>query len=238
MTLTTSQHGAPLVRPNLTTDLVRALVEMIGERSLTPGMKLDSQRDLAAHFGVAVPTMREALRRLEGMGVVDFRHGSGIYVGQNFNRSVIPNIALPEPTTDRLVELIEARALLEPVLAARAAELCDPESVAYLEALVDQAHHHLEHQDERLWKVNIDIHRAIAAAAGNRIIDDVFDSLLSIHAEDQRRILLLHGDPQTDFAEHVEIVRLIAAGNVEEVTDLMRRHLLDVAKAISTTNTA
>lgn len=221
-----------LVRANLSSDLVTAVVQMIGERGLERGMKLDSQRDLAAHFGVAVPTMREALRRLEGMGVLSFRHGSGIYVGENFNRSVVPNIALPTADTQRLVELIEARALIEPAIAAEAAQARAPEGIAHLQQQLDLARDCLARQDPQLWKVNVDLHRAIAAVAGNRIVEEVLDSLLLIHAEDQRQILHLHGDPQADFAEHEQIVHLISTGKAKQATELMREHLMDVARAI------
>lgn len=198
-------------------------------------MKLDSQRVLAARFGVAVPTMREALRRLESMGMLSFRHGSGIYVGVNFNRSVVPNIALPSPDTDRLVELIEARALIEPAIAAEAAKTRKPEGTARLEQLLSLARESLERQDPQLWRVNVDLHRAIAAVAGNRIVEEVLDSLLLIHAEEQRQILHLHGDPQADFEEHEQIVRLIGEGRAQQATELMRRHLLDVVEAIRST---
>lgn len=232
MTATTPHGSSHLTRSSLSSDLVSAVVQMISDRGLSSGEKLDSQRDLAEHFGVAVPTMREALRRLEGMGVLAFRHGSGIYVGTNFNRSVVPNAVLPPADTDRLVELVRARSILEPSIAARAAETREPEGIARLERLVEEAATSLEHGDGRLWKINVDIHRAVAAAAGNRIVEEVLDSLLLLHAEDQRRILVLHGDPHADLAEHRKLVRLIIAGRADEVSELMRRHLLDVAEAI------
>jgi len=229
----TEMSQGPLPRTTLTSDLAAAVVRMVEERGLQPGMKLDSQRELAAHFGVAVPTMREALRRLEGLGMLSFRHGSGIYVGPNVNRSVVPNGVLPPADRQRLVELVDARALIEPAIAERAAEVRDPEGIARLEAVLAEARDALERGDDSLWRINIDLHRAVAAAAGNRIAAEVLDSLLLIHAEDQRRILALHGDPETDLAEHAEIVRLIVAGRPKEVTRVMRRHLTDVAGAIS-----
>lgn len=234
--MSTSPHQSQLARSNLSSDLVTAVVQMIGDRGLERGMKLDSQRDLAAHFGVAVPTMREALRRLEGMGVLAFRHGSGIFVGENFNRSVVPNIALPVPDTERLVELVEARALVEPAIAAQAATTRDPQAITRLEQQLELARDGLARQDPQLWKVNVDLHRTIAAVAGNRIVEEILDSLLLIHAEDQRQILLLHGDPQADFDEHEQIVRLISEGKAEQATELMRDHLMDVARAIRAPN--
>src|SRR5699024_12803213 len=137
----------------LSSDLVSAVVQMISDRGLSAGEKLDSQRDLAEHFGVAVPTMREALRRLEGVGVLAFRHGSGIYVGPNVNRSGVPNAVPPPADTDRLVGLIRARAILEPGIAAQAAETRDPGGMARLERLVAEAATSLERGAGMLWRI-------------------------------------------------------------------------------------
>lgn len=228
---TTPAPGRPS-RANLTSDLVGAVARMIGERSLEPGMRLDSQRDLAAGFGVAVPTMREALRQLEGMGVLELRHGSGIYVGRNVNRSVVPNIALPPADREHLVELVEARALIEPAIAARAAEVRSPAAVARLKELLTQAREAVVRREENLWRVNIDLHRAVAAAAGNGLVGEILDSLLLIHAEEQRQILHLHGDPESDLDEHTELVRLVVAGHADAAAAAMRHHLAAVVAAI------
>ncbi|PFG44975.1 GntR family transcriptional repressor for pyruvate dehydrogenase complex [Georgenia soli] len=224
----------PVTRATLTSTLVAAVVDMISEQGLTPGMKIGPQRELAARFGVAVPTMREALRRLEGLGILSFKHGSGIYVGENFDRSVLPNAVAPRADRQQLIELTEARVVIEPAIAGQAAAVRAPGGLALLEEHLADARRCLELNDDRLWKVNIDLHRAIGATAGNRIIEEVLDSILLIHAEEQRQILVLHGDPDADHAEHEEIVRLITAGRVKEVSELMRRHLIDVVGAIST----
>lgn len=223
-----------MTRATLTSTLVAAVVDMISEQGLTAGMKIGPQRELAARFGVAVPTMREALRRLEGLGILSFKHGSGIYVGENFDRSVLPNAVAPRADRQQLIELTEARVVIEPAIAGQAAAVRAPRGLALLEEHLTDARRCLEMKDDRLWKVNIDLHRAIGATAGNRIIEEVLDSILLIHAEEQRQILVLHGDPEADHAEHEEIVRLITAGKAKEVSDLMRRHLIDVVGAIST----
>ncbi|AYY13722.1 FadR family transcriptional regulator [Actinobacteria bacterium YIM 96077] len=223
----------PLARFTLSSSLVTAVVDMIHEQGLEAGMKIGPQRELAARFGVALPTMREALRHLEGLGILSFQHGSGIYVGENFNRSVMPNAVRPRADRERLVELTQARVLIEPPIAEQAAAVREPRGIELLEQTLDDARQCLESGDERLWKVNIDLHRAIGATAGNRIIEEVLDSILLIHADDQRQILAIHGDPNADHAEHEEIVRLISAGRSEEVGEVVRRHLVDVVGAIS-----
>lgn len=227
-------EGGPFPRATLTSDLVGAVVRTIRDQGLLPGMRLGTQRDLAARFGVAVPTMREALRQLQALGVLTIRHGSGIYVSEHVNRSILPNMVLPKAGREQLIELLEARRLLEPAVAAHAAVVRAPEGIERLEQLLGEAKACLSRGDDRLWRVNVDLHRAIAACVGNRIVTDIVDSVLLVHADEQRQILVLHGDPDADHAEHEEIVRLITAGAAEEVEELMRRHLTNVAGAVRT----
>jgi GntR family transcriptional repressor for pyruvate dehydrogenase complex len=181
--------------------------------------------------------MREALRRLEGLGILSFRHGSGIYVGENHNRSVLPNAALPRADRERLVELTEARVLIEPAIAERAAVVRDPVGLARLTELLEDARLCIEAGDDRLWRVNVDLHRAIGATAGNAIVAEVLDVILLIHAEDLREILVLHGDPEADHDDHAELVRLISEGRADLAGDRMRQHLTDVVDAIRPSRT-
>jgi len=227
----TTESGR-FARPNLSGNLADAVTQMIGDAGLVAGERIGTQRDLAARFGVAVPTMREALRRLEGIGILSFRHGSGIYVGTNYNRSVLPNALMPPADRDRLVELVQARVLIEPAIARQAATVQAPAAMERLAGLLAEAHRCLTTEDERLWRVNVDLHRAIADVADNRIVAEVLDAILLLHAEDQRRILTLHGDPEADYEEHEELVRLIQAGAADEVDQRMREHLTGVVGAI------
>lgn len=220
-------------RRSLSNDLAAAVAAMVHEQSLGPGAQLESVKALAARFGVAVPTMREALRQLEAMGGVRLRHGSGVYVGENVHRMVLPNPLSPKPTGDRLIELLQARRVIEPPIAALAASVRDEPGILALQAALDEAQRCIAEHDERLWQVNLGFHRALAAAAGNTVLAEVIDSIVLVHAEEQREILRLHGDENRDFAEHRQITELIVAGDVDaarEATDEHLRNVIDIVR--------
>jgi GntR family transcriptional regulator, transcriptional repressor for pyruvate dehydrogenase complex len=227
----TTESGR-VARPTLSGNLADAVIQMIGDQGLVAGERIGPQRDLAARFGVAVPTMREALRRLEGLGILSFRHGSGIFVGENYHRSVLPNAVAPPADRDRLVALTQARAVIEPAIARQAAVVREPAALARLADVLAEARTCLETGSDRLWRVNVDLHRTIADTTGNTILSEVLDVILLLHAEDQRRILTLHGDPESDYEEHAELVRLVTEGQADAVADLMHAHLTDVVGAI------
>ncbi len=188
---------------------------MISTDKLVAGQAIPALRPLAARFGVAVPTMRESLRRLEGMGILEFRHGSGIYVGPNSTRMVLANVLAPRPTGEQLAQLLQARLVIEPPIAALAATVRSADGVDQLERALEDAHGCLLSGDPRLVAANVDIHRSVAAATGNAVLAETLDSLAAVHAADQAEILELYGDAAQDYDEHAEIVRHIRSGDAE-----------------------
>ena len=75
------------------------------ERPARPGNRLPSTRALAERFAVAMPTVRESLRRLQTTGAIEIRHGSGVYVSEAVDRLVLPNPNVPEPRGEQLPQL-------------------------------------------------------------------------------------------------------------------------------------
>lgn len=220
-------------RRRLSADLAAAVAAMMHEQALEPGAQLESVKSLAARFGVAIPTMREALRQLEAMGGVSLRHGSGVYVGNNVRRMVVPNPHSPKPTGDRLIELLRARRIIEPPIAAVAAGVRNADGVAALRNTLEEARRCIAEGDEQLWLVNLEFHRALAAVAGNSVLGDVIDSIVLVHAEEQREILRLHGDEDQDFAEHQQITELVLSGDVDAAHEATAEHLDNVIEIVA-----
>ena len=229
-----SPRGAEaLRRSDLSTDLAAAVAEMISSEKLVAGQAIPALRPLAARFGVAVPTMRESLRKLEGMGILEFRHGSGIYVGPNSTRMVLANVLAPRPTGEQLAQLLQARLVIEPPIAALAATMRSAEGLDQLERALQDARSCLLAGDPRLVAANVDIHRSVAAATGNAVLAEILDSLAAVHAADQAEILELYGDAAQDYDEHAEIVRHIRSGDVESARRAMHDHLAEVLDVVS-----
>ena len=108
--------------PSLSERLADGIVELIRADGLRPGDALMSSRELARRFDVTTPTLREALRRLEATDVIRFRHGSGTYVGDGLARRLMANPHAGGGDLVSALELVEARSLLEPQVAALADE--------------------------------------------------------------------------------------------------------------------
>ncbi|GAA0576581.1 FadR family transcriptional regulator [Kribbella sandramycini] len=223
-----------VVRRSLLDDLATSMLDLIADRKLAVGDQFESVRSLAERFQVAVPTVREALRRLEAIGALELRHGSGVYVGPNVGRMVLANPLPLKPTAGRLVELLQARALIEPPVAALAAKARVESALAQMEHDLVQAAELITSGDhDRLAEINMDFHRALAQAAGNATLAEVVESVTVVNVREQLEILHIHGDRETDLAEHRAILAAVRAGDHVLAEQLTRAHLDGVLAVIN-----
>lgn len=203
---------------------------MIEASGLSPGDALASSRELAKRFDVTTPTIREALRRLEAADVIRFRHGSGTYVGEGISRRLLVNPHVSGSSIDSVLELLDARIVVEPpVAAAAAAARID----ADLEALAVTADNALKPQyaDER---PELHFHVALAAATGNRLLRETVEAMLQVRARDQIEIRHRYSDRERDHAEHLQIVEAVRDGDPEAAATLTRQHLVAIRGAFAT----
>jgi GntR family transcriptional repressor for pyruvate dehydrogenase complex len=223
-----------VIRRSLLDDLAASMLELMADRKLSPGDPFESVRALAARFQVAVPTVREALRRLEATGAVVLRHGSGVYVGPNVGRLVLANPLALKPTAERLVELVQARALIEPPIAALAASTRSEAALVQMEADLAKAAELIAAGDhDRLAEVNMDFHRALAQASGNATLAEVVESVTVVNVREQLQIQFIHGDREVDLAEHHAILTAVRAGNAVLAERLTRAHLEGLLEVLS-----
>jgi GntR family transcriptional repressor for pyruvate dehydrogenase complex len=221
-----------VARPNLSDSLIEQVLDLIRTDGLRSGDRLPSTRELSQRFAVTVPTLREALRRLEVTGAVRMRHGSGVYVGADLDRVVLPNPNIRELRGETLLQLLETRLLIEPQAAGLAARRASPDAVTRMRVVLAEAGRHLRGEDPQLHEANVTFHRALGLAAGNDVLAEVLDSLLSVHAVEQWEILQLFDDRARDFDEHTAILEAIERGDAKAAHELMCRHLEEVKSVI------
>jgi DNA-binding FadR family transcriptional regulator len=147
----------------------------IQEEGLRPGDFLGREEDLAAEFGVSRPTLREALKLLASGNLIRASKGpgGGIFVAatadEGMGRSLSDAIAMMlETGAVSLEELLDARLLLEVPLAGQAAFRADEVSLARLREAVRAAG--AAQDTQALAEGDSAIHAAVAAAAGNRML--------------------------------------------------------------------
>ncbi|GAA1614300.1 FadR/GntR family transcriptional regulator [Kribbella sancticallisti] len=209
--------------------LTEAILGIIRDRNLAPGDAIPSARELAKRFEITTPTIREALRKLEATGAVEFRHGSGTYVGPTINNVVLANPHRPPITKDSVLQLIGARLLIEPAVARQAAiaQAAPGASLERLEAAVTNA---LTPPGGPAFALNF--HVELASASGNPVVEELISSLLKVRVREQQQIRQLYDNRTRDYEEHRAIFEAVQAGDAPAAEQLTREHLDHIRLAI------
>jgi GntR family transcriptional repressor for pyruvate dehydrogenase complex len=201
---------------------------LIAEEGLVPGMKLPAERQMAARLRVGRPAVREAIKALSMLGLVESRWRDGTYVrsaGIEYRR--LPGRGEPESPYD-LIELLEVRRMIEPRAASLAASRAGERELRAIEAelLAQEAAPEdfrvLERHDYRF-------HEAIVRAAGNRVVCDIHRTLAAPLRKS--RELTAHTTPDVPriVGQHRAIFDSIRTRQPELAEKAMMNHLVTVA---------
>jgi GntR family transcriptional repressor for pyruvate dehydrogenase complex len=196
-----------------------------------PGDRLPTAKALAAQFNVATPTLREALRRLQATGVIDIRHGSGIYVRQDRERLMLANPGYGALEDYTVLQVLDARAVIEPHLAALAAAHANSADLAAITQIVEEGAQRLSRDDERYFELNSRFHTAIGRASGNLVLAQIVESLAELYSTELHVIdpdRALEEVRTADHRDHFDILAAIRDRDGERAQVAMRRHLDDV----------
>lgn len=218
---------------DLSQHLTQRILNLIASRGLQPGDRLPSMKELAELFSVATPTIREALRRLQATGVLDIRHGSGIYVRKAEQGLLITNPHHVMLNADSVMQLLDARLAIEPYLAGKAAELASDADIDALQLLLDKAERLLNGQDAMLHPTNMQFHCAVARISGNMILTEFLESLVELYSREQFGILEIFNARSRDHRDHVAIFEAIREHDGSLATRRMKRHLLGVREVVA-----
>lgn len=200
-----------------------AIADSISRGMYAPGQRLPSERELAEEFDVSRPTIREALLALEIRGMVEARHGSGVYVTDNPH----PERSAPELDIGAF-ELTEARALFEGEAAALAATVITDDEIRELERVLEEMVAENE-SDVRGEQADRRFHLLIAKATRNVAIASVVEQLWDLRYNSPlcRHILekarQVGVKPRID--EHTELLKALRARDPQWARRAMREHL-------------
>lgn len=210
-----ARAGAAAEKPaNLVETMCRQLADDIVEGVLLPGVRLD-EAGLAERFATSRTPVREALRQLEAMGVVQRRPHRGVVVAT--------------VTAERLAQMFEAMAELEAVCARLAALRMTPKERHGLERLHLKAGEHVAAgHDARYEEANRLFHQAIYTGAHNDEIKALAEATRSRLAPFRRAQFRVAGRIAHSHAEHDQVVKAILAADAEAAATAMRVHLLTV----------
>jgi GntR family transcriptional repressor for pyruvate dehydrogenase complex len=219
---------APIRSTRIYEAIVRQVKQMIGEGRLKSGDRLPPERDLAEQFVVSRTSVREALRALESLGLLEIRPGEGTFVRQVSVETLVEPLALVMASQrEAIAELFEARRILEPAIAAMAARRAAPEEIQDMQRILEEQAREVAAgrtglaQDARF-------HETIWAAAYNRAITRIAHTVIDLLAQSREESLNTPGRPQRSHEDHRRILAAIARRDPPAAHDAMQEHLVAV----------
>lgn len=218
--------------PTLLAQLSQQVLDLIAVEGMVPGDRLPSVNELAKRYSVTPPTIREALRSLQAVGIVDIRHGAGTFVRATGHRLLLSNPHHTGLDAQTLVDLLDARVQIEPYLAGLAAERRTEKELEELGDVLATAEHQLASPDELHFWAGMEFHRKVALASRQTVLGQAVDSLLDLYSREQQLIHRFHVKLENDFQEHQSVLVAIRDQSVERATTAMRSHIEEVSSVV------
>jgi GntR family transcriptional repressor for pyruvate dehydrogenase complex len=224
--------------------VVDAIRDLVESGKLAPGDRLPPERELAVQLGVSRTVLRESLATLAALGLVEARHGRGVFVVGKSIQATAQRLTLaltaenPSPEADRIArtrELFEIRRTLEGEAAAWAAQRASDEQLAELRLLLlrDQELRLAAQPDIALInELDGRLHALIAASTANRLLVLLMATLLDELALARSSSLAIPERIVRSARQHEQIVSAIVVRDPQQARLSMLEHLNDVEQAI------
>ncbi|WP_091532297.1 FadR/GntR family transcriptional regulator [Microlunatus soli] len=215
--------------PALTDVAVQKIKQMIISGELAPGQRLPREADFADRLGLSRSSLREAVKGLSMLGVLDVRQGDGTYVASLDSVMLLGGMAFVVDfhRDDEVLHFLEVRRILEPAASEMAC-------VRLTDAEIDELDAHLDRLGEdpsveELVASDLEFHKMIVAGSGNPVLTSLLDSI----AGPIQRARLWRGSTEAHAlarttAEHRAIVRALRARMPAVVSAAVTTHIFGV----------
>ncbi|MDA1129324.1 MAG: FadR/GntR family transcriptional regulator [Chloroflexi bacterium] len=215
--------------------IVQRFHSLIQNGSLEHGAKLPAERVLAEQLKVSRSSVREAIRTLELQGLVVSKPGSGTFINTQSLNAVTTlmtsNLGVGLGAGEaQLRDIFEVRHLLEPQLAALAAQRATPEDVERLSAILEEQQRQIM-EGETGVDADTEFHFALATATHNIALVKVVSAVEDVLRQSRDQSLQQPGRPERSMASHHQILEMVRSGDHRGAREAMEHHLTAVEPA-------
>ncbi len=216
----------PVGRTRLYQQVIDRLAEHVATSGLSAGARLPTERELANRLGVSRASVAQAIVALEVQGLVEARHGGGIYLlTDRLQADPIPELIARKK---RLPDILDARDAIETKVAGLAAARRDESDLAAIDGALDFMDRQVE-AGELPMEGDRRFHAAVVAAARSRLLAVFYAQIGEAIAESRAESLRQPGRPSRSYADHVKVADAIRAGDVDAAERAMHDHVAHVS---------
>lgn len=214
-------------RSTITENIIEQLRDKILSEEIKPGDKLPPERVLAENLAVARTSVREAIRALQYMGILEVRCGEGTFLSEN--TTILTDHFKASHLLRRfpLIELIEARKIIEGSTVYLAVERSSPEDREALQEFFSFSEKNANDENEFL-KADFDFHRKIAEMSQNSVLLEMLNAMRELTIEENLDVIKKPGQIKNALSFHREILDSILSCDAERARQHMLRHLENI----------
>jgi GntR family transcriptional regulator, transcriptional repressor for pyruvate dehydrogenase complex len=220
----------PVQRERTSRVIERQIKKAIFKKRLTVGTKLPTERELAEMFSTSRTSVREALRSMEHSGLVSIKKGArgGAFISKALSSHVVELMFdMFESAEISLEEILEARLIIEPDVAAEAARNADSEDIERLKQTILLLREGYKSGDPKI-ENNPRIHKTLGEMSENRVIQMIMGVLIKVHAERMSTIRLDDKSKKMILRQHEGLIDAIVKKDPELARERMKKHILSV----------
>lgn len=211
-------------------EVAKQLERLIAEE-LKPGDLLPPERELVRMLGVSRSSVRDAIRSLELMGLLEPRQGIGTVVCDPAAAPANPLASALLEKRKMVADLVDVRRMIEPALTRRAALQASCKAIADMEAILQR-----QEAKVRAGELGIEedseFHYAIALASENSAVLKVVDVLMDLLRDTREQSLQVEGRQEKSLAGHHRILNALKRGDAVGAEAAMRRHLQEIENIV------
>lgn len=213
-----------LRQPVLSEAVRHYIKEYIIRHNLAPGSPLPPESQLGEELGISRSSVREAVKSLQSLGLIEVRRGDGLYVREtNFDaisEILSYNLRL---NPDMLVEVLHVRIWLESAVIAEAIPRLSPEDIAQLEGIMAQWKGQSE-IGRAVEELDEQFHRTLYRSLGNNTLNKILEVFwIALHAYSEQVKHMTPKEMRLQYENHKGILEAVKAGDV----GLARQRLID-----------
>jgi GntR family transcriptional regulator, transcriptional repressor for pyruvate dehydrogenase complex len=213
-------------------DVVAQIRALIDDGRLKQGDQLPTERELSETFRVSRATIREAIRTLESLKLVQSRQGDGTYVlASNEETLVQPLAAVLFNEKDTIYDIFYVRKIIEPHVAELAAENATLEEIAELATLIKE-HEEAIADGKNVTKYDSAFHGLLARMSKNPILERLLSALVDLFEQTRGEYLQNDERAKKSFIGHHEVFTAVKNGDCTAARRAMSRHLEKVEKIV------
>jgi GntR family transcriptional repressor for pyruvate dehydrogenase complex len=228
-----SGDGSRLITPIKKTRIAEEVADRIRvlmlDGTFPPGQPLPSERHLAERFGVSRGSIRDALRTLETIGLLETRHGQGTFPHElSVDRLVAPLASVMAYRSDLQDELLDVRRMFEPAVARVAAERATDEDLSELQRLLDVQRQKVKAGQSAIAE-DTAFHAILARSTRNRVIMSIMATLNDLLVDSRTQSLKQKGRPSRSIDGHEAVVAALRRKDPEGASQAMYNHIDQIA---------